>query len=93
MDINYSKLDFNKAKVGDLCLAYEKGIHKITAIKDGCGSGKCFYMERVLDSNYRKGKGKSTCDGAYIKLLTKEQVRQQVAEFTKEALENVEKYL
>lgn len=85
--------DFQKAKVGDLCFAYEKGIHRIIAITPGCGCGKCFSMERVLDSNYRKGKGKSTCDGAYIKLLTKEQVKQQVADFTKEAMDNVEKYL
>lgn len=93
MDIDYSKHDFNKAKIGDLCLAYEKGIHKITAITDGCGCGKCFSMERILSSDFRKSKGKSTCDGAFIKLLTKEQVRQQVIEFTKEALDNVEKYL
>lgn len=93
MTFDYTNYDFHKAKVGDLCLAYEKGIHKVIAINNGCGCGKCFTMERVLDSNYRKGKGKSTCDGAYIRLLTKEQVRQQVTEFTKEALDNVEKYL
>jgi hypothetical protein len=85
--------DFQKAKVGDIVRGYQKGIHKVTAITPGCGSGKCFHLSRVLDSNYNKGKGTSTCDGAYIQLLTKEQVLAEVESFTKEALLNVEKYL
>lgn len=85
--------DFQKAKPGDYVKGYQKGIHRVVAIVPGCGCGKCFHLERVLDSNYRKGKGKSVCDGAYITLVDKQEVIKSLQDFSKEAINNVEKHL
>jgi hypothetical protein len=82
-----------KVKVGDLVRGYEKGIHRVVNITPGCGCGLCFDLERVLNSNYSKGKGKSHCDGAWIVPVTKEELIKEVTDYTKEALENVNKYL
>jgi len=80
-------------KVGDYVKGYEKGIHRVLNISDGCGCGKCFSLERVLDSKYNKSKGRSQCDGAYIVPVNKEELVARLQDYTKEAVLNVEKYL
>jgi hypothetical protein len=80
-------------KIGDIGYAYEKGLHIIEDITDGCGSGKCIHLRRVLDSRYNKSKGKSMCDSAYWIPTTKEEVKRLIENYTKEALKNVEELL
>lgn len=81
------------AQVGDIVTGYQKGFHRVESITPGCGSGNCYNLVRILNSKYGKGKGKSTCDGAYIKKVNKEQLLQKLKEHTQEALDNVEKFL
>lgn len=80
-------------KIGDIVFAYTKGIHKVTNLIDGCSSGTCVKMQRILTSNYAKGSGKSTCDMSFIRKTSKEELRKLVEEFTKESLTNIDKYL
>lgn len=84
---------WKKAKIGDFVTAYEKGIHKVVDITDGCGCGKCFHLERVLNSTFKLGKGKSVCDGAYVQPFSKEEAINRLQEDTKKAIQNIERYL
>ena len=84
------KEDWKRAKVGDIVFAYNKGIHRVTAITDGCGCGKCFHTVALLDSTFKKTPArKNCCDGAYIRLTSKEELAKMIQDYTQEALDNV----
>lgn len=85
-----SREDWKKAKVGDLVYGYEKGLHRVVQITEGCGCGYCFHLVRVLDSTFKKTHNrKSCCDGHYIKLTNKQELEELVRDYTQEALDNV----
>lgn len=81
------------AEVGDFVTGYEKGYHEVVAITPGCGCGFCYHLRRILSAKFTKGKGISTCDGAYIVKVDKEILLKQLGDYWKEASENVRKYL
>lgn len=89
------KLPFD-LKVGDYCYAYVKGIHKVEHIlfpSEGLASTALVTLKAVLDSSYRPRSGTSTCDVAWCRKVTKEELLAKVKDQYTVWEENINKCL
>jgi len=92
---NMQKLPFD-LKVGDYCYGYVKGIHKVEHIlfpAEGKASCALVTLKAVLDSSYRPRSGTSTCDVAWCRKVTREELLAKVKDQYTVWEENINKCL